>query len=120
MATQDKCCSIEPCFKVKPGQMVAFKKLCEQFIEKTKTEQGCLYYGFAFDGDMAVCREGYVDGDAALTHLKNVGPLIQESLIISELVRLEITGPEMELAKLRGPTAPFKPKFFVLECGIRK
>jgi hypothetical protein len=31
---------------------------------------------------------------------------------------LEIHGPEEELAKLRGPLAELKPKFFTLEYGF--
>jgi quinol monooxygenase YgiN len=120
MPTQDKCCTIAPYFKVKAGQLGAFKKLCERFMEITKSEPGCLYYGFAFDGDLAHCREGYVDADALLAHLKSVGPTVQEALKISELVRLEVHGPESELAKLRGPMAEMKPQFFTLEYGFRR
>ena len=37
-----------------------------------------------------------------------------------ELTRLEIHGPEEELAKLREPLAHLKPQFFVLEYGFRR
>ncbi len=46
MATQDKCCSIVPYFKVNDGKIDAFQALCEQFVNKTKEEAKCLYYGF--------------------------------------------------------------------------
>src|SRR4051812_19355233 len=103
MATQDKCVTIAPYFKVKSGQLEAFKKLCERFVETSKSEPACLYYGYAFNGDMAFCREGYTDAEGLLLHLKHVGPIIEEAQKISELVRVEIHGPETELAKLRGP-----------------
>jgi len=35
---------IAPYFKVKSGQMAAFKKFCEKFVELAKPEPGCLYY----------------------------------------------------------------------------
>ncbi|MEJ2158700.1 MAG: hypothetical protein P8X96_25515 [Desulfobacteraceae bacterium] len=120
MATQDKCCSIVPYFKVANGKLDAFKSLCEKFVEKTQTESKCLYYGFCFDGDQAHCREGYEDADAALAHLDNVGKLLEEALTISELTRLEIHGPEEELAKMRGPLANLNPQFFTLEYGFRR
>lgn len=120
MPTTDTCCSIAPTFKIHTGQLPAFKKLCERFLEKTKSEPGCLYYGFGFDGDLAQCREGYATAEGLLAHIQSIGPLIAESLKISDLVRLEICGPEKELAKLRGPLADFKPQFFVLEYGIRR
>ncbi|MDB6020969.1 MAG: hypothetical protein JWQ04_826 [Pedosphaera sp.] len=120
MPTQDKCVTIGPYFKVQPDKLPAFKKLCERFVELTKTEPGCLYYGYAFDGDLAFCREGYVDAEALLAHLKNAGPNIEEAQKISELTRVEIHGVETELAKLRGPLADLKPQYFVLEHGFRR
>jgi len=119
MATNDKCCSIAPYFKVKPGQLAAFRKLCERFVELSKPDPACLYYGFAFDGDLAHCREGYANAEALLAHIKTVGPTIEEALKIAELMRLEIHGPETELAKLRGPLGDLKPQFFTLEYGFR-
>jgi hypothetical protein len=120
MSVQDKCCTIVPYFKVSGENLEAFKKLCERFVAKTSEETTCLYYGYSFDGDQAHCREGYQDAEALLTHLQNVGPLIDEALKIAEIARLEVHGPEEELAKLREPLAHLNPQFFVLEYGFRR
>ena len=120
MATQDKCCTIVPYFKIMNGKMDAFRELCEQFVEKTNDESKCLYYGFSFDGDQAHCREGYEDAEGLLAHLESVGPLLSEALKIADLARLEIHGPEEELAKLREPLADLKPQFFTLKYGFRR
>ena len=120
MATRDKCCTIVPYLKVQNGKLEAFKALCEKCVENTSKESKCLYYGFSFDGDVAHCREGYEDAEGALTHIENIGPLLEEILKISELTRLEIHGPEEELAKLREPMAALKPQAFVLEYGFRR
>lgn len=120
MATQDKCCTIVPYFKVQSGKLEDFKALCEQFVEKTSGELKCLYYGFSFAGDQVHCREGYEDAAGVLAHLENVGALLQESLKIADLTRLEIHGPEEELAKLREPLAELNPQFFTLEYGFRR
>jgi quinol monooxygenase YgiN len=120
MATTDNCCTIAPYFKVRGGQMESFKKLCGRFVEKSRGESGCLFYGFSFNGDLVHCREGYVNAESMLLHIQSVGPIIDEALKISEMARLEIHGPEKELAKLRGPLAEFKPQFFVLEYGFRR
>lgn len=106
--------------KVHSGKIEALKSLCEQFIEKSKNEPGCLYYGFSFDGDQVHCREGYQDAEGVLAHLGNVSALLTELLKIADLTRLEIHGPAEELAKLRGPLADFKPQFFTLEYGFRR
>ena len=122
MATQDTCCTIVPYFKVSDGKLVAFKELCEKFVEKTKNESKCLYYGFSFAGDLAFCREGYEDAEGLLTHLENIESILQEALKISAFDRLEIHGQEEELAKLREPLADLSPtpQYFTLEYGFRK
>ncbi len=120
MATQDKCCTIVPYFKVQDGKLEAFKALCERFVEKTNEEPKCLHYGFSFDGDVAHCREGYEDAEGALAHLQNVGSLLEEAMKIADITSLEIHGPEEELATLREPLAELQPQFFVLEYGFRR
>ena len=120
MATQDTCCTIVPYFKVHEGQMEAFRSLCERFVEKTDSEPQCFYYGFSFDGDQVHCREGYQGAEGVLAHLENVGSLLEEALTIADLTRLEIHGPEQELARLREPLADLGPQFFTLEYGFRR
>lgn len=120
MATQDSCCTISPYFKVPPANLPAFKALCERFVEQTRSEAKCLFYGFCFDGELAYCREGYLDAEGLLAHLDHIGPLLQEALQLAEIVRLEVHGPETELARLRGPLAALQPQFYTLEYGFRR
>lgn len=120
MATDNRCCTIAPYFRVHDGAMERFRDLLDRFVRKTKQEPGCLFYGFSFDGDEVHCREGYEDADAALAHLGSVAPLIEEALTLADLVRLEVHGPGPELEKLREPMAAFGPRFFTLELGFRR
>lgn len=99
--------------------MGEFRQLCERFVERTESEAGCLYYGFSFNGMTVHCREAYRDAAGVLAHLDNVGPLLEEALKISKLLRLEIHGPEAELAKLHEPLSALGVQFFVLEYGFR-
>jgi quinol monooxygenase YgiN len=119
-SSQDTCCTIAPYFTVSSGKLPEFKKLCEQFVAKTRQEAKCLYYGFSFCGDEVHCREGYQDAGGLLEHLENVGPLLEEALKISKITRLEVHGPEGELAKLREPLAKLNPQFFTLAYGFRR
>jgi quinol monooxygenase YgiN len=116
---QDTSVSFHPYFKIHAGKVGDFKALCGRFIEKTKAETGCLYYGFTFSGDMVYCREAYVDAAALLAHAEHVGALIQEALTIADLVRLEAHGPESELNQLREPLAALNPQYFVLYDSFR-
>jgi quinol monooxygenase YgiN len=120
MATADTCVTISPYFKVRADALGAFKKLCENFVDRTQKEEACLYYGFSFDGDEAHCREGYMNAKGLLVHLENVDDLLKQALGLAELVRLEIHGPEQELEQLRGPLAALNPRFFALEYGFRR
>jgi quinol monooxygenase YgiN len=120
MTTQNTCCSLVSYFKF-TADPKTFKKLCEAFVKKTTSETKCLYYGwFISDEDQGYCQEGYEDADGLLMHLEHVNDLIQELLKLGDITRLEVHGPEAELAKLRSPLADFKPHFFTLECGFRK
>ncbi len=120
MATQDRTVTIVPYLKIRSGKMQEFKTLAERFVEKSKSETGCLYYGWSFNGDTVFCREGYKDAESALAHLENVGALLSELQKVADIARLEIHGMESELAKLRGPVADMKPEYFTLEYGFRR
>lgn len=122
MATTDKCVSISPFFIIKDGQMDNVKNTLLQFVEKTKSEDACLYYGFSISGNKLHCREGYRDGEGVLAHLENVGSMLQEWLEsgMVELTALQLHGPEEELAKLREPLAGLNPEYWVLEEGFRR
>ena len=120
MAVQDQCCTIVPYFKIQDDKLEEFKALCERFVEKTKEEPKCLYYGFSFDGHEGHCREGYKDAEGLLAHLENVGTILGEALKIAEITRLEVHGPEAELAKIRKPLADLNPQFFELKYGFRR
>lgn len=119
MATDDTMCTIVPYFAVPDDKMDEFKALGEQMVEKTRSEKDCLFYGFSFNGNRALCREGYTSGEGVLAHLANVDDLLKQALAIAKLEIFEIHGPEQELAKLRDPLKELKPTFFVLESGFR-
>ncbi|RJS95070.1 putative quinol monooxygenase [Salinisphaera sp. Q1T1-3] len=111
--------SFTPYFDIPAARMDAFMALVDRFIEATRTESGCLYYGFCFNGSQAICREGYVDGDAFLVHLDNVGALFAEAQEIATVSRMEMHGPAAELAKLREPLAELDITWYTLEAGFR-
>ena len=121
MATTDTCVTIQPYFVVQEGELENVRSYVERFVELTKSESDCLYYGFTFFGNKLHCREGYGSGDGALAHLDNVGTLLKELLDSGkvELTDLQIHGPEQELAKLREPLADLNPSYWVLEYGFR-
>ena len=119
MSVQDRAVSIHPYWKISPGKMDQFKSLCERFVAAVDAEPKCLYYGFTFNGDEAFCREAYDSAEGALEHLANVGPILAEALQIAQITRLEIHGPEAELAKLKPQIKDLSPAYFTLLYGVR-
>jgi len=120
MFRPDTCCTLVPYFEIQDGQLDAFKALARKLIARTRTEPGCVHYAFSFCGNVAHCREGYVDAAALLAHSKNVAELLGQALKIAKIIRFEVHAPEAEIDKLRGPMASRNPQFFVLDEGIRR
>jgi len=121
MNQSDNAVSINPYFKVSNEKLQAFKRLAEDLIEVTRGEMGCLFYGFSYADGEAYCREGYKDADSLVSHLDNVSDLLQKLESISELARLEVHGPQDEIAKLREwpSIKKLNPKYYLLEGGFR-
>ena len=120
MALTDPCCTLVPYFKVHDGKLDEFRGYVEQFVERTQNEPKCLHYGFSFNGQNAHCREGYADAQALLSHLENVGAVLDQALKISDITRLEVHAPAAELDKLREPLKGLNPDFYTMEIGFRR
>ncbi len=110
--------SLHPYFQIREGNLDKFLDLMPKFVEKTSTEPACIYYDFSRNGNTAFCREAYVGAEGILAHLENVGDLIAKFLELSEMIRLEVHGPEAEIEKLRAPLAELKPDFYIWETGL--
>jgi len=120
MTTQDTCVTIVPYFEIHSVKLETAKRMCGQFVEKTKTEPKCLSYGFSFDGDVMHCREGYEDAGGCLAHLENVGALLGQLMTMANLTRLGIHGPKEQIDKLHTALGSFKPQFYTFEFGFRR
>jgi hypothetical protein len=110
--------SLHPYFKVHSGKLDVFKVLMREFVARTGTEEGRLFYDFTINGDEVFCRELYAGAPAALAHLGNVDAQLQEALKIADLTRLEVHGPAAELDKMRASLAGLPVAWFVRECGV--
>src|SRR5213592_2992399 len=98
--------SLHPYFKVPSDKMPYLKAILPEFAAKTRNETGNLFYEFTINGDEVFCREGYVNAEALLAHLENVGAMLAQALAMADLIRIEVHGPAAELAKLKGAAGP--------------
>ncbi len=120
MSKLSQAVSLHPYFQIREGNLDAFLALMPAFVEATSTEPACIYYDFSRNGHTAFCREAYIGAEGILAHLENVGGLLEKFLELSELIRLEVHGPEREIEKLRAPLAGLKPDFFIHAAGLEK
>lgn len=118
MSKLSEAVSLHPYFQIHEGDLDAFLAIMPEFVERTSNETGCLYYDFSRNENIAFCREAYVGAEGILAHLENVGDLIARFLEHSELLRLEVHGPEAEIEKLRGPMSELNPDFYIRETGL--
>ena len=58
--------------------------------------------------------KAYVNAEALLAGLENVGAMLAQALAMADLIRIEVHGPAAELAKLKEPLAHLKPAWFEL------
>lgn len=107
--------SFHPYFRIPPDKIGFLKMILPEFAAKTRNETGNLFYEFTINGDEVFCREGYVNAEALLEHLENVGEMLVATLKMAELVRLEVHGPAAQLQKLEEPLAHLNPAWFVLQ-----
>lgn len=117
---QDRCVSTMPWFEIYPEKLESFKRYCREYINRTANEPACLYYGFSFQGNLAHCRECYIDAEGVLAHMRNLQELNIKTLNLARITRFEIHGPAAELDKLRAPLAFLKPSFYHLEMEYRR
>ena len=92
--------------------------LLDKCVEDTKSETGCLYYGWTVkeDGSKLFCRETYVDGAAAGEHLSCVaasgalGEALEKGYIALDNIDVMGTEADLEAAKK-------VPEFEAFGCG---
>ena len=96
--------------------------IMKKFVESTKKEEGCIYYGWTVSGDKLFCREAYKDGDAANAHLANVGKHIEEILAdgVAKLDSIEIHGMPKCLEKVKPGTKDLGTKYYEVHSGFSR
>ncbi len=76
------------------GQLGALKELTTEFCSATETEPGVMSYEWSTGpgGKTLHIHERYVDSDAALAHLANIGPMIPRLMELVSITTIECYG----------------------------
>lgn len=82
-----QCITIHPYFTIAEGKLEEFKAIWQKMVPVIdEKEPGCSFYEFSFCGNVAFCREGYEDAAGVLTHLSNVGAVLEEVMMFCALL----------------------------------
>merc|ERR1711977_523943 len=110
--------SIQPTFTVK--DWAAAEPIMAEFVEATKKETGCVFYGWTKVGDKLFCREAYVDAAAVLAHLDNIGALVGKLLeSAATLDGIELHGAYEEVDKCKEKMDAFGTTYWKHETSLR-
>ena len=105
-------------FKIHTGKLKEFKKIAADCITAVKkNETGALQYDWFFSPNESEClvRETYVDSNAVLAHMGNVGELLGQLLGLADF-ELEIYGNMSE--ELQNAAAGLNPKVYSFYKGL--
>jgi len=112
------CMTIQPTFTVSDWDAAA--PIMADFVERTKKEDGCVYYGWTKVGDKLFCREAYNDAAGVLAHLENVGPCVGQLLeACATLDKIELHGPAEELDKCKAAMDGFGTAYWEIHSGFQ-
>lgn len=113
-------CSIHPHFEILDFDKA--EPIMSDFLEKTRIEKNCLYYGWCRKGSHLYCREAYTDGDAINDHLENIQDCIEAILAdgVARLTEISIMGPAVELAKVKPGTEKLGTVYYNAAGGFTK
>ena len=92
-------------FRIHPGKAAQFKALAQQCVDIVRErEPGTIFYEWFMNADDTECVaiDGYVDLDAVMQHVQNIGPLMRQLMSISDR-ELQIYGAN-PMARFAGKT----------------
>jgi len=112
--------TIQPTFSILDRAKA--EPIMAEFVEATKRESGCVYYGWTIAGDKLFCREAYVDGAAVNAHLANVGEFIGKILAegVCKLDHIHIHGPADQLEIVKPGTKDLGTVYYGIHSGFSR
>lgn len=107
-------------FKIHPGkfdEVIQIAAECMAIVQKKEVGKGILQYDWFFSPDQTECvvRETYIDSDALMTHMGNLGEPLGRLMGTSDF-ELEVYGNPSE--ELQQAGAPLNPKVYSFFQGL--
>jgi len=114
----DTIVSLFPRFKILDGKIDEFLALWKSVYEEE--EAGVPFYAFAVNEErnVVMTREGYTNADSVKAHQARVVDTMKKSLQFATVEHLDVTGPKVEIDKLRDEFKEVNATFWDLEWGF--
>lgn len=106
--------------KIGDGNLDSLKRLAEEFCGMTKPEPGVITYEWSItpDGEFLHIYERYLDSDAAMAHLANVGSELPRLMALVSVTEIECYGKVG--SDFREASKDFPMVYMDTFCGFRK
>lgn len=106
--------AIQATFRIHPGLREIVNRLLGEFDRRASDEPLILFHEASFQSDALALRIAFPSAVSLLDHLAGTSDGFERLLSETDLIRMEIHGPEAELSQLRGPLGALQPDWFVL------
>ncbi len=106
--------TIQASFRVHPGCREIVDRLLVELDRRASDEPLVLFHEASFHSDNLALRIAFPSAVSLLDHLAGTSNGFERLLSETDLIRMEVHGPDAELSQLRGPLGVFQPDWFVL------
>ena len=106
--------AIQTCFRIHPGHRETVERLLGELDLRASENPAVLFQEASFRADDLVLRLAFPSAETLLDHLAGTSEGFERLLAGTDLVRMEVHGPEHELTQLRGPLGLFVPEWYVV------
>lgn len=106
--------TIQALFRVHPGSREIVDRLLGELDRRASDQPMVLFHEASFHSDDLALRIAFPSAVSLLDHLASTSDGFERLLSETDLIRMEVHGPEADLSQLRGPLGIFQPDWFVL------
>ncbi len=106
--------AIQASFRIHTGHREIVERLLAELELRSSENPSVLFHEASFRSEDLALRVAFQSAESLLDHLASTSEWFERLLTRTDLVRMEVHGPEHELSQLRGPLGVFQPEWYVL------
>ena len=106
--------TVQAYFRIDPSHRETVGRLIGELELRASENPLVLFHEASFRSEDLALRIAFPSAEPLLDHLAGTSEWFERLLTGTELLRIEVHGPEQELTLLRGPLGVFMPEWYVL------